>query len=111
MSEFVQHLGELPEIVSLESLTTAQRMAVMPFAAAHSAAGTPLVSRRPGGDFHVAIRSSDGVSPDHGLCQGLRDMVMGPDGQEIKDPRMAGSLVPPRNSTATPPMETPPSRQ
>lgn len=86
-------------------------MTVGTFAAAHSAAGTPLVTRRPGGDFLVAIRSSDSVSPDHGLCQGLRDMVMGPDGQEIKDPRMANSLLPPRHRTATPPMETPPSRQ
>ncbi|MFE6161953.1 hypothetical protein ACFQ7F_23925 [Streptomyces sp. NPDC056486] len=115
--EFVDHLGELREIVGLGSLTTAQRMTVMTFAAAHSAAGTPLVTRRPDGDFLIAIRSSDRVSPSHGLCEGLRDMVMGPDGGEIKDPRMASSLTPPRNSTATAtatatsPMETPPSRQ
>lgn len=106
--EFVDHLGKLPEIVRLESLTTAQRMTVMTFAAAHSAAGTPLVTRRPGGDLRIEIRSSDRVSPAYGLCEGLRDMVMGPGGEEIKDPRMASSLTPPRNST---PMETPPSRQ
>ncbi|MFF1698274.1 hypothetical protein ACFVXC_32415 [Streptomyces sp. NPDC058257] len=106
--EFVDHLGELREIVGLQFLSTAQRMTVMTFAAAHSAAGTPLVTRRPDGDFVIEVRSSDRVSPSHGLCDGLRGMVMGPDGGEIKDPLMADSLTPPRNSTA---METPPSRQ
>ncbi|GAA3087593.1 hypothetical protein GCM10010449_08910 [Streptomyces rectiviolaceus] len=80
----------------------------MAFAAAHSAAGTPLVTRRTGGEFLVAIRSSDRVSPTYVLCEGLRDMVMGPDGEEIRDPRAASSLTPPRHGV---PMETPPSRQ
>ncbi|MEU3740486.1 hypothetical protein AB0E78_25915 [Streptomyces sp. NPDC032198] len=110
-AEFVRHLGELPEIVGLDSLTTAQRITVVAFAAAHSAAGTPLVTRHPEGDFGIEIRSSDNVGPSDGLCEGLRTMVMGPDGEEIKDPWMASSLTPPRNSTPTVPMETPPSRQ
>ncbi|MGW6026452.1 hypothetical protein [Streptomyces sp. NPDC055099] len=106
--EFVRYLDEAPDVVALESLTTAQRVTVMTFAAAHSAAGTPLVTRRPDGDFIVTIRSSDDVSPSHGLCEGLRSMVMGADGEEIKDPHMASSLIPSRHRT---PMETPPSRQ
>lgn len=106
--DFVHHLGELTDLVRLESLTTAERMTVMAFAAAHSATGTPLVTRLPGGDIRIEIRASDAVSPSSGLCDGLRDMVMGADGEEIKDPRLASSLIPPRNSA---PVETPPSRQ
>lgn len=56
----------------------------MTFAAAHSTAGTPLVTRIPDGAFRVEIRSSGRGSPFHGLCRGLCDMVVGPDGEEIK---------------------------
>ncbi|MEU6768929.1 hypothetical protein ABZ916_41250 [Streptomyces sp. NPDC046853] len=109
---FVEHLGALvPEVVGLEALTTAQRMTVMTFAAAHSAAGTPLVTRQPDDNLLVAIRASDRVSPSLGLCAGLRHMVMGPDGEEIKDEWMASSLTPPRHRTPLTPMETPSSRQ
>ncbi|GAA1929676.1 hypothetical protein GCM10009837_64230 [Streptomyces durmitorensis] len=80
----------------------------MTFAAAHSAAGAPLVTRRPCGAFRIAIRVSDRVSASRGLCNGLRDMVMGPGGGEAKGPPTPCSPAPARNST---PMETPPSRQ
>ncbi|MGW6062812.1 hypothetical protein [Streptomyces sp. NPDC055189] len=105
---FVDRLRDVPEIVRLEELTTAQRMTVMTFAAAHSAAGTPLVTRQSDGNFLVGIRASDRVSPSQGLCEGVQHMVMGADGEEIKEEWMASSLTPPRNSA---PMETPPSRQ
>lgn len=49
----------------------------MTFAAAHSAVGTPLVTGRSDGDLIVTNRSFDDVSPSHGLCEGLRSMVVG----------------------------------